>query len=88
VRERDIIFGLFSFYDLMIEKYKEKYDIKEKVEIDTNLIQKLIDKKKLGEEDIRLLKESEILPNVDFSKVGKIAEKEVQKKKEKPRYYL
>jgi hypothetical protein len=88
VRERDIIFGLFNFYDLLIEKYKEKYNIKKKIDNETKLFQRLVNKGELSEKDVALVKSSEVIQNVDFEKVVKKEKTKEEEKKMNKSYYL
>lgn len=81
---------MFSLYDKMIEKFKEKYDIKEKKEVETKLLQKIIDKHGLSKDQVQQLQGAEILSEVDFSKLEthKANEKKEENSDKKNRYYL
>ena len=90
VRERDLVFGLFIFYDLLIEKYKEKNNIKKQNDNKTKLLQKMIDKNLVSENEINALENSEILNQIDFTMLKKKENEKdkSQSKESKPRYYL
>ncbi len=88
LRERDIIFGLFNLYDLLIEKYKEKYNIKKKIDNETKLLQRLVNKGQLSEKEVELVKNSEILDHIDFQKVEKKEKSKEEEKKKNKSYYL
>jgi len=88
VRERDIIFGLFNLYDMLIEKYKEKYNIKKKIDNETKLFQRLVNKGELSEKEVELVKNSELIQNIDFQKVEKKDKSREEEKKKNMGYYL
>jgi hypothetical protein len=88
VRERDIIFGLFNLYDMLIEKYKEKYNIKKKIDNETKLFQRLVNKGELSEKEVELVKNSELIQNIDFQKVEKKDKSREEEKKNNMGYYL
>lgn len=88
IRERDIIFGLFNFYDLLIQKYKEQNGIKPEISNETMLIKKILHKQGLTEKDLKSIENSNLLSNIDFDKIR--AEKIVEQisKPEIKKYYI
>lgn len=54
-RERDIIFGLFKFYDFLIDKYKRENGIAERESLKKEQFRKLLEKGKVKDEVLRNL---------------------------------
>lgn len=71
LKDRDVILGLFELYDLLIDKYKEKFNIKDSVKtINTEILEEIIKNKNLTEENLNYLKKSRILQDVEYSKIA------------------
>ena len=99
VRERDIVFGLFNFYDVLIDRFRQKNNIKTSNAKDTRIMQLIVDKVGMTEKELGLLKNSEIMTNVDFDQIKAKAQNDVKtndseignnknQDENKPKYYL
>jgi hypothetical protein len=93
-RERDVIFGLFKLYDMVLERYIEKYNIKKEVKnYNTEVFEEIVSEKGIDEEMLRLIKNSRLIKDVEF---GKIRIQDEKSKKEeskenaihKPKFYF
>jgi hypothetical protein len=73
---------------MLIEKYKEKYNIKKKIDNETKLFQRLVNKGELSEKEVELVKNSELIQNIDFQKVEKKDKSREEEKKKNMGYYL
>ncbi len=73
---------------MLIEKYKEKYNIKKKIDNETKLFQRLVNKGELSEKEVELVKNSELIQNIDFQKVEKKDKSREEEKKNNMGYYL
>jgi hypothetical protein len=70
LRDRDIIFGLLEVYEILVQKYKEKFNIKDEVKtINTEILEKIIKDKNISEKSLDYLKKSKLLQDVEFSKL-------------------
>ena len=70
LRDRDVIFGLIELYDLLISKFKEKYNVKENVvTLNTEILQELVNDKNISKEKMEYLKKSRLLQDVEYSKI-------------------
>ena len=57
-------------YDLVIEKYVERYDIKkDEKNINTEILQDIVKNKNMTQENIEFLKKSKILQDIEYSKI-------------------
>ncbi len=101
LRDRDIILGLIELYDILVQKYKERFNIKDEVKtINTEILEEIIKDKNISLKNIDFLKKSKLLQDVEFSKiqiekdlneVEKIpnSEKETEKsEKKKPKFFI
>lgn len=61
VRDRDIIFGLFKFYEFLTEEFIKQYGIKEYKPIQRKINEKVVEERNLSERDIELLKEFNVV---------------------------
>jgi hypothetical protein len=67
LREREIIYCLFRFYDTMISEYIKKYQILETyINYETKIIQDLIDRNEISEKHLEYMKNNRYLTNVQF----------------------
>jgi len=70
LRDRDIILGLFDLYDVLVLKYKEKFDIKDEVKtINTEILDELVKNKNISKASLDYLMKSKLLQDVEFSKL-------------------
>jgi len=70
LRDRDVILGLIELYDLLIKKYKEKFNIKDEVKsINTELLEEIVKNKNLSEKNLENLKKSKLLQDIEYSKI-------------------
>lgn len=100
LRDRDIILGLFELYDILVEKYKEKFNIKDEVKtINTEILQEIVKDKNISEKSLDYLKKSKLLQDVEFSKleiennikeneVKENSEKDKNSERKKPKFYF
>lgn len=103
LRDRDIILGLFEVYDILIQKYKEKFEIKDEVKtINTEILEEIIKDKNISEKSLDFLKKSKLLQDVEFSKLDiennikdkddkKDSNNEIRKnenERKKPKFYI
>jgi hypothetical protein len=70
-REREIIFGLFQFYDKLIQMYIQENNIDiDKKTLKTEVFESILKTKKLSHNELELLKKSSVLRDVQFSKLN------------------
>lgn len=70
LRDREIIYGLLELYDLIIEKYIERYEIKkDEKNINTEILQEIVRNKNITEKDMEFIKKSKLLQDIEYSKI-------------------
>jgi len=76
VREKEVVIGLFKFYDVLIDKYMDIYNIDKKKakNISTKIFEEILKEKKIDKESIETLKNTKLLKNVEFDKIENINE--------------
>jgi len=76
LREREIIYGLFKFYDVLTEEYKKKYKIEgDGKNLNTEILEEIAKEKNLNQDQLEYIKNSKMLKEVQFNKL-KIEEKD------------
>jgi len=79
---------------VLIEKFKLKNGIKKEIDNNTKLFQKIINKNGLSEKDLKLIKESNLMDNIEFNDINlKIDNSDKKtnsndKINDKPKYYI
>ena len=79
---------------MLIEKFKLKNGIKKEIDNNTKLFQKIINKNGLSEKDLKLIKESNLMDNIEFNDINlKIDNSDKKtnsndKINDKPKYYI
>jgi hypothetical protein len=67
LREREVIYSLFRFYDHMIAEYMKKFNISEKyLNFETKVVQDMIDKNEINEKQLNYMRNNSYLNNVQF----------------------
>lgn len=84
VREREIIYGLFKLYDILIDRYmdKNKIDARPK-NFETQILQEIADEMNLTENQIEMLVKSRRLKEIQFDRLKFSNNIQEQKEKEK-----
>jgi len=97
IRERDVIFGLLKLYDILINKYKDKYKIVNiEKDVKNQVFDEVLNSKNLNEDQVRIIKESGLIDaNIDMDKVKltkqeekPFVKKETLKQKLKQNYFI
>ena len=79
---------------MLIEKFKLKNGIKKEIDNNTKLFQKIINKNGISEKDLKLIKESNLMDNIEFNDINlKIDNSDKKtnsndKINDKPKYYI
>jgi hypothetical protein len=94
-RERDVIYGLFKLYDMILEKYIEKFNIvKESKTVNTEAFEQIVSERGLDDDMIKLIKNSKLIKDVEFNKVTVKKENSGDRDKgkdsgtSKPKFYI
>jgi hypothetical protein len=70
VREREIIYGLFKLYDILIDKYMDKNKIEAKPKnFETQILEEIAQEMNLNEKQIEMLVKSRRLKNIQFDRL-------------------
>ena len=70
VRDREIIFGLFKFYDELINKYIIKNNVNvNETNAHTEILQNIVKDKGISQSQLEAIKKTNIIKNVDFNKI-------------------